>query len=450
MKLKTLIPMLLIGLTSRVVALEESLTVATKELITLIQEDIDANGGDQDRMAAMAVRQLQNALDRGNSRQIESAISENLPRLKNEKITQAATKVREALSAERKARAEAILAEFDRTRSMVAEKLARATKPEDLDDLLASLQEKNFNNRWDDLYEDPTYGRVQNLAQRMAYIRQMANTWQDYLDASNRNDPARAILSLTNLLENNNGEANLIPRSQILARLDFERKTDGASPEEQALKVVEGIRSLDDMKGALSMLGDLQKRTNSRGTSGGYSSISTEYVAPLSALERSYRDFLSGLPVGSEALVARNYPGSPSAFSPLRAQLLMKVFPRLAGEPDDAAGKPGETFAQLVDRFLSAAAKKEDFEACARILNAAQIMNPGGSRVDLNTIEAYLSAQNQIAAGQFSLAVASLQKSLHGRGSLLPIGKIGAQLAAIKKDHPGEYEEGMRQAIDTP
>jgi hypothetical protein len=65
-------------------------------------------------------------------------------------------------------------------------------------------------------------------------------------------------------------------------------------------------------------------------------------------------------------------------------------------------------------------------------------------------VDDLLAGINQEAAEQYSLAVVSYQDALKVSDTTIPAKFIGTRLAAIKQNHPAEYEDGMKMVTSPP
>jgi hypothetical protein len=81
-------------------------------------------------------------------------------------------------------------------------------------------------------------------------------------------------------------------------------------------------------------------------------------------------------------------------------------------------------------------------------INVKGILEPndnGAGSYSTNPIDSLLAGLNQEAAGQYVMAVASYEGALRSTSPFVPVKFIGAHLAAIQKDHPPDYAEGLEQ-----
>ena len=102
------------------------------------------------------------------------------------------------------------------------------------------------------------------------------------------------------------------------------------------------------------------------------------------------------------------------------------------------------------------AVSREDWPLLQKGLTAQTYLNRNsliGSTTAGNIstgVDSLLAALNQEAAGQYALAVVSYQNALKTSNTNIPAKLIGDKLAAIQKDHPKEYEQGMQLVLSPP
>jgi hypothetical protein len=189
------------------------------------------------------------------------------------------------------------------------------------------------------------------------------------------------------------------------------------------------------------------------GSSDQSSQLINDLRQAIGQLEKSYREYLAGLPVNigvfSQSYDSYSRATGAAKIVQLRADLLNLVLPRYLNLPEGISAKPGESIPKFIDRLLAASKERGDVAASKRIVELEQyhLHSNRFTTTDTASLQDYSAGQNQLAASQYFLAVISLQRAL-GRGSdLLPVRQIGEQLASIKKDHPKEYEEGMNEFL---
>lgn len=451
MQPKLLIPWVLLSLAAQLPALTEDGKVAGEELLTAIKDeanklaDIDP-GNNRDHSARYLIRQIQAALATGNNRQIEQLLESTDVKLSSEKSAQGFAKLKTALKAERDQKSEATIARMETLLKTTRDKIAQAKSPDELDGVLEELSKNATESSNDDQGNESSNARIRRLYQQTSSAKQFTIYWQDYLQAKKSGNTRQATNSLQSLT---NQENSLMPRSQLLARIEQEKSTPEAASPVDAFAIVDGIKSLDDMQAALKSLFALQQAARSSDTN---SNSLNDYVQSIGRLEKCYREFLAGLPVNVEVFSQSSDSSNQVTkvnLIRLRAELLVRVLPRSIGIPEAASAIPGETVQQFFERVLAEAKDCGDAAACQRIKETQQTFARGSrySTEDTTGLRDYAASQNQVAAGQFMLAVISLQKSLKSGSDLLPARKIGVQLAAIQKDYPKEYEQGMTEFL---
>jgi len=446
MNAKNLIPLLVLCLAVRCPALDEEGTRIGDELVTTLQEEMkELAGADGDNNEAAAVRnyirQVQAALTQENSRSAEQLLSNLGNYDPTAEVRKRIDALRKALKDELRANTDAVISELKVILEVAREKVSRAAEPEELDKILESLSQNRFTNGRNSEGYDSNDATIRGLLSEMSSARQFVTSWQDYLQASNGGNVAQATQSLQNLASQ---EITLIPRSQIIARLEFE-KASGA----EAAKITGRIASLGDMKAAIEKLSAMAG--NSRSSSSDNAQLRAT-LQNLARLEKTYREFLAGLPVNVEVL----YQSSDSSdmvanldFIQLRADLLLLVFPRYLDLPDEFQAMKGETVDHFLKRAIDDATARTDTAACRRIKDIGMLLVKSGTfrQNDLDALHDYAAGQSQLAAGQHLLAVVSLQKALAAGNELIPAVKAGEMLQAIKDKHPEEYEKGMMEFL---
>ncbi|MEO5912848.1 MAG: hypothetical protein ABIS50_01355 [Luteolibacter sp.] len=442
-----LIPLLILTLAARSSALSEEAKKAGDELVTTLQEEMKnlAVGDDEEHQAGSLkqfIRQIQAGLAQDNSRVLEQTLDNFGNYEPSKKAQEGLAALKKSIKDEQQQKTQEMITELQGILDSAREKITRATEPEELDKVIVSLSRNRFNNIGESQGYDSNDAALRSLLSELGNARQFVTSWQDYLQASISGNTSQASQSLRNLASQ---ETTLIPRSQIIARLEFEK----ASGDEIA-KIIEGVKTLDDMKPALLKLSKMQ---GSNRSSGSDNAELRETIQTLSRLEKSYREFRAGLPVNVEVLCVT----TPSSFETtgkmefveLRAALLLMVLPRCLDLPEGFQPTPGENVDLFLDRAMKEANSREDTAACKRIKEVRQLIaqsnNVSGREVD--NLRDYEAGKKQLAAGQYLLAVVSLQNALKSGSDLIPAAKTGEMLALIQKDHPKEYEQGMMEFL---
>ncbi len=444
MNAKIFIAILFVSIAARSQAVPVDLKMAAEELIATLKTEAKAiageDGGDNQGMAVKQyLRQVQAALGQNNHRQVAQYLDNFGDYEPTEKVQQQVTAIKEAIKEESQRNTDAIAAELKGILGSASEAVARAAEPADLDKVLVSLS-RNRNQRDSDEIDnnDPNIRRLQS---DISNARQFVSSWQDYLHASNSGNFSQATQTLRNLASQ---ESTLIPRSQIIARIDFENSGSNDIP-----KILGGLKTLDDMKDAIRKLAVVQSVNRSSGSESGEL---RDTVQTLCRLEKTYREFRAGLPVNPE-LIQLSSDSTDSVgklnFVELRASLLLLVLPRYLDLPEELQGKPGETVQDFLKRASDDAVQRADTAASRRIAEARQLFVKSGSfnQTDLEALRDYTAGQSQMAASQYMLAVLSFQKALKSGSDLIPAGKTGTTLELIRKEHPEEYKDGMMEFL---
>ncbi len=443
MNAKKLMAILFLSIAAHSQALPVDMKKAGEELIATLKAEAKAvageDGDNQGAALKQYLRQVQAALAQNNRRQVAQYLDNFGDYEPTEKVQEQVTAIKEAIKEESQRNTDAIAAELKGILGSASEAVARAAEPADLDKVLVSLS-RNRNQRDSDEIDnnDPNIRRLQS---DISNARQFVSSWQDYLHASDSGNFSQATQTLRNLASQ---ESTLIPRSQIIARIDFENSGNNDIP-----KILGGVKTLDDMKDAIRKLAVVQSVNRSSGSESGEL---RDTVQTLCRLEKTYREFRAGLPVNPEVIQQTNDTTesvSKLNFVELRASLLLLVLPRYLDLPEELQAKPGETVQDFLKRAAEDAVRREDSAASRRITEASQLFVKSGSfnQTDLEALRDYTAGQNQMAASQYLLAVLSFQKALKSGSDLIPAAKTGAILELIHKEHPEEYKDGMMEFL---
>ena len=443
---KNVIPLILLGLVANSSALDEAGKKAGDELISSYKEDLKVlaeseSDGNNGYALKQTIRQFQTALTSGNNRQLLQAIDNTSNKNTSEKTQRCLIALRNALSAEQKQKTEDLIVRLEDFFKKTREKVLAAKSPADLDAVLEEIPKREYSNNEESDGDVATASRLRQLFEQVSSTKQFVTNWQDYLQAKASGNTSKAIQSIQSLSQQENP---LIPRSQIIALLEQER----SSPQD-ANKILDDIKTLDQMGDALKQLTNIQQ-TYRYSDSG--SSQLTELTQTLARMEKCYRDFTAGLPVNLEVFNPNTDSSSTMgkiSFTRLKADLLILVLPRYLGIPEAANANDNETVDQFIARITTEAKARGDTAACQRIREAQELLGRSSrfSNDDTAALHNYAAGQNQFAAHQYMLAVVSYQTALKSGSDLLPVEKIGAQLELIQKEHPEEYKQGMTEFL---
>ena len=442
-----LIPLLIIALVARASALSEDGKKSVDELVTTLQEEMKTMeaGDDANHGAASLkqfIRQIQATLAEDNNRSLEQVLGNFGNYEPSKSALDGIAAVRKSIKTEKQQKTQELIAELQGTLDTTRDTLIRAEEPEELDKIIVQLSRNRFNNMGDNMGYDTNDPSVRALISELSNARQLVTSWQDYLQASNSGNVSQASQALRNL---SSQDTTLIPRSQIIARLDF-AKSSG----EDIDTIIQGIKTLDNMRPAIQKLSKLQAASRS---SSSENPETRETLQTLVRLEKSYREFCAGLPINIEVVCITSSNADLAGkldFIELRAALLLMVLPRCLDLPQGFQPAQGETVDQFLDRATKDAASREDLAACRRIQSVSRTIaqSNGITLRDVDNLRDYEAGKKQLAAGQYMLAVISLQNALKSGSDLIPAAKTGEMLELIRKDHPKEYEQGMMEFLN--
>lgn len=313
--------------------------------------------------------------------------------------------------------------------------IRRAQNPADLDSVLENLRLLREDGARPSAPEmSPVYRKVDAALKFVA-------RWQDYLSVANSGDPEKAHDILESLSQTD--QTGLIPRSEILARM-HRPAAPHARPKPALKELLDRIKTLDDISAALETLNTWSRED--RGLPGEIQLA----ITTLALLDRTYREFKAGLSTDVEGFLTETR-SCANYLMPLRAQLLVLILPRYLGLSEDWKAKSDEGVHAFLDRIVADAITKRNHVLAARARAIQYSLKYGGQREMQGTQAAvFIAAHNQEEARQYALAVASYQKALAMGTDLVPPKVIGERLAAILKEHPAEYQEGMQQFLAPP
>jgi hypothetical protein len=322
----------------------------------------------------------------------------------------------------------AFLAQVDGAIQRLGELALQAKHDQELDPIIKELGKLRESYR-----AKPTPAAERGNA-KLDAAKRFAAQWQEYLLELRMGNGRVASTKLTALASSESYP--VVPRSEILARIRSAALSvtaeSGGTLEMSA--ILARVQKLQELPAAVEQLQNL-KHTNP-------AFVDADVLGSLTWIAATYQQFTEGLPVtisGEKiALVSQKAPAR------LVSQLLLLVLPRSL-VTQDRKPNPDETVQGYLERIIADAKRAADWNLLLRAVRIQQIIapQPGGSS-NLTALEALLAAQNQQAAGQYSLAVASYQASLLDQSGSVPAATVGEQLKQLKASHPKDYEEGLR------
>jgi hypothetical protein len=360
-------------------------------------------------------------------------------------VQEATTNLLNELKKERKEKTDAEIASVNALLTRAGTAITQAKKPEDLDGLIEEMS-KHANNQYGG---NSALQGDQQLLRQFSSAYEFVKQWQNYLAhlASGQIEEARA--DLQNLSQNNEG-AELMPRSKLLALTAPDKLAAMANktpalvspPAAQAQALLDGMKSLDDMEPTLKKLEPL--RQNNTGVQ-----MAANELSPMVEL---YENLKAGLPV--QANMSFGYRASEANVpAAIRTQLvlftLQSRFTAFKGTPP----APGEKPVDYVDRVIADATSRQDWDLLRSAASARATLTPNSGIGYANYpggIDNIIAGAHLETAGQFALAVRAYEQALQGNDPAIPAKILGDKLAAIQRDHPKEFADGMQLTVNPP
>lgn len=406
--------------------------------------------GERASMAPMMLTQLHDALLRGEGSGRESALDQIASYFDSEAVRQAVEKLRGALHAEREARDKAAVAEVQTVLANAAKAVQSARTPVDLDGAITALDQL----RGQDGYARGEDSILRATQTQVQHAFRFVTTWQTYLADSAAGDWSRAVQDLQNTSDSDT--ASLIPRSQVLARIDEAKKAVTSFPDVRCREIMSKTRSLDDLTAAIDAIIQLQSM-NSHPES--YNDLASSVRDQLIALRSAHQNFQAGtgadLNLRSAApnsiTNSRNNEEALRLVYPLRLQLMRLTFPRYLRVEE--LPKADESLDVYLDRMDALAVEKFDPRLMDRLHSLREQLdgtgNNSGNRA-ASALPLLITARNQEDAGQFIPAVITYERVLKTGGADVPARLVGTRLEAIKTAHPQDYAQGLEKFLSAP
>jgi hypothetical protein len=361
----------------------------------------------------------------------------------SQEVQEAATNLLNEIKKERKDRDDAEIAAVKSLLSRAGQVITQAKKPEDLDDLIAEMS-KHGNTNYGG---DPALQGSPDLLRQYSSAVEFVKKWQEYLAhlADGQTDQARSDLQV--MSQNNYGEG-LLPRSKILELESPDRLIAQASkpaeatstPAMQAQAILDGIKTLDDMKTGLQKLDPLRQSDMQELQS---------VCSQLQEMEDNYVNIKAGLPLQPAMYYGYN-PNGISVPPAIRSQMLLLTlqvqFNSFKGLPPAADEKP----ADYIDRVIADATARQDWDLLRRADAARGSLTSNLGPAFSGGVESIIAGVHQETAGQYALAVQSYETALKNDDPAIPAKIIGDKLTAIQRDHPKEYADGMQLTVSPP
>ena len=403
---------------------------------------------------------IRQALNRGEDSTVLSAVSQIETTATTEDVRRACVAIARKVDKDHTAREQAYATEVDVAVKRAADIVLHAKSPKELDGTIA-----DFNRLAEPRPGLSSESGDNQMAQKLQGILTFLNGWQEYLDARMRGDEQAVTSALTNLGAADYNRPQIVPRSEILARLagldpdgGHSRRTP-AETNAAVADILEHAHTLDDLPATLGKLNDLLPR----GTNGQPADATTDLaaaVAGLQAIQKLRAELQTGIATtisvqsfGGEATNA--HPGIEARLTGLRAELIEEFLPRLLGAPD-ARATAGEGVGSFLRRVIEEAKKRGDWTAVARGIDLDRELATGqNNHTTANAQEAeafqqYFAGLNLEAAGQYAHAVAAYLSALKTGARELPATVVGEHLASIERLHPQAFATATAETETHP
>jgi len=360
-------------------------------------------------------------------------------------VQEATTNLLNELKKERKEKTDAEIASVNALLTRAGTAITQAKKPEDLDGLIEEMS-KHANN---------PYGGNSALQGDQPLMRQFSSDyefvklWQNYLAHLHTGQTDLARNDLQNLSNYNTG--GLLPRSKLLELEAPDRlvaPTANAAPVSgpvaQAQALLDGMKTLDDMKPVLAKLEPL-RQSDMQNLQNAYNQ--------LNQMQESYEDLKAGLPLQSNMSFGYNQ-GGVAVPPAIRTQLMLATLQARFDSYKGPAPAPGEKPMDYIERVMADATTRQDWnllrQADSALGSFAQNLGPGASAQSTGGVESIIAGAHLETAGQYALAVRAYEQALQSDDPAIPAKLLGDKLAAIQRDHPKEFADGMQLTVNPP
>ena len=352
-------------------------------------------------------------------------------------------------------RSKAIREKFDSTLRSALAKGLDAKTPRELDEPLGELTKLQKEIMLVGYRED---GRLAFHTDSLQAVEQILVAIQDGMLAAmspngKRNrDPGERLTSTISSYGRQLGD--IMPRSEFLQKVQAASERIAPSLNQRALSqkefdksvqdLIKSAKKLEDLDGVLTKIDELSAQQRELNAYYGDSGLTSQL--------RNYRRIYDDLRVGaatSLSFASSGYSSQGSeALNDIKMLLVKFALTRVLMTPPDLSPKEDESVPAFLQRALDAAKSTSNWQLLSRVLDAAQSMSltTVATTSDTSALRQFLGGVNQETAHQFSGAVSSYIAALKTGSQTIPVMKIAEALEAIQKEHPAEYEAGVRLA----
>ena len=369
----------------------------------------------------------------------------------SEKLATLCHTLAKQLRDEQEKRDTALADEMEKSFTQVLKAALEAKSMKDLDEPLATVH--NYIQR--PRMETYTNVKLQKLYGQGQQLWQFLRQWQDYLAGVDTDGSSTPKQRLQRLLSSGSDFSNLVPRSEILERLNGNKPAEQKkwTPEEmdqKAREILMSTHTLDDVSKSIRQFEELSAQEHS----GFYSQITQNSLQHLNNIDRLRRELDNGL--STTASLQTLAPSSNAEIDrilvPIHEQLLLYALPRLLNVGEADKPRADETAPSYLQRMITTAQERANWSTLERALDLAQSLKikPEPNLNDRNALHSFLVGLNQERAKQYAFAVVSYENALKQGSQIVSAELVGEHLEGIRKEHPDEYAQGIQAAMSPP
>ncbi|HVJ47291.1 MAG TPA: hypothetical protein VM511_12940, partial [Luteolibacter sp.] len=328
-------------------ALTDASKTELAKLVEAVRTESAGMQGDREnqRYVQGFIRELERHAGSESSVQLDQTLSQYAGYFRTKEVADAITSLQTRLTEERKQADDLYARNLETLLKKASDAVSTAKEPADLDEIITQLGKVDRNEYRAYNQSGIVPENIQRLLAVVSPARSFVEKWQDYLAAMKSNDFRAARLVLKTLVQGERGDPGFVPRSEILAKLQ-----ELSGTRERAVKIIAGINTLEEIGDKVALLQSFS--TEYDGSGPGIHDL----IAALVPINKSYRDFLGGMPVMVD-VDNQSYAQLPKDVAAkvmdLRKLLLILVLPRYVGAPEGTKAAPDETVAAFLDRIAA-------------------------------------------------------------------------------------------------
>jgi len=400
--------------------------------------------GDGMRLTAWAAQvktMLNRALTQGDFNTLQETLSQIQAMAPGDEVAKLCEAIGAKAQAEQTARLQAYMSSVNAQVAEAVKAAFAAKEPKELDTYIIGLSQK-------DSAPDYRVGEAgRNSAEKAQAAVSFLCHWQDYLQqmkSGNVDAGARVLRELAN----DTSRYPFVPRSEILGRINGSPNDNGdGSPVQPAVPSVQG-KTLADVDALIIQTRELLSRNRN-------AQDLQQFLQKLDALAQAREAARSGL-LGQAFGYCTNRDlmmNGQDYLLPLRQELLAQILPDYVGVAKTYPMGKDETAPDYLLRITKEARTKGDWMTAWKAMDtyrAVAYANGSGQPAwlsgEIQGLSQFIVAQNLEAAGQYVDAIRAYKRVLSQQGEDLPIKETTDRLAALKKEHPDDFDAASKPA----